>query len=166
MVKSLLSHPYVGVLSRVVLALVLGYAGVIKLFEPNGARDAIIAYRLGIPNDLAMLLGYAVPALEIALAILLLAGLFTRAAAIVSGLLMAMFIVMIAQVWARGYSIDCGCFGGGGDLDPEGKNLRYTQEILRDLLFAGIAVRLAIWPNTGFSLDRGDTESINANEGK
>lgn len=163
--KNLISHQYVGVLSRLVLAFVLGYAGIIKLFEPNGARDAIIAYRLGIPNDIAMILGYAVPAIEIALAILLLAGLFIRASAIVSGLLMVMFIVMITQVWARGYSIDCGCFGGGGDLDPEGKNLRYTQEILRDLLFAGIAVRLAIWPSTGFSLDRGNETPTKEIEG-
>jgi uncharacterized membrane protein YphA (DoxX/SURF4 family) len=166
MVKKPLSHPYTGLLSRLVLAIVLGYAGLIKLFEPNGARDAIIAYRLGIPNDVAMFLGYAVPAIEIALAILLLAGLFIRPAAIVSGLLMAVFIVMIAQVWARGYSIDCGCFGGGGDLDPEGKNLRYTQEILRDLLFAGMAVQLALWPRTGFSLDRGKELPNYETEGK
>jgi uncharacterized membrane protein YphA (DoxX/SURF4 family) len=113
-----------------------------------------------------MFLGYAVPALEIALAVFLLIGLFIRPAALVSGLLMAMFIVMIAQVWARGYSIDCGCFGGGGDLDPEGKNLRYAQEILRDLLFAGMAVRLVIWPRTGFSLDRGNELPHYETEGK
>lgn len=166
MVNKLLAHPYSGLISRVVLALVLGYAGAVKLTEPNGARDAIIAYRLGIPNDIAMLLGYAVPAIEIALAALLLLGLFIRPAALASALLMAVFIVMIAQVWARGYSIDCGCFGGGGDLDPEGKNLRYTQEILRDLLFAGMAVRLAIWPNTGFSLERGNELPHYETEGK
>ena len=166
MVKKLIAHPLSGLLFRVVLAFVLGYAGLVKLFEPNGARDAIIAYRLGIPNDIAMFLGYAVPALEIALAVFLLIGLFIRPAALVSGLLMAMFIVMIAQVWARGYSIDCGCFGGGGDLDPDGKNLRYAQEILRDLLFAGMAVRLVIWPSTGFSLDRGNELPHYETEGK
>ena len=61
-------------------------------------------------------------------------------------------IIGIAQVWARGYAIDCGCFGGGGDVDPEGRHVRYTVEILRDFLFMALAVRLARNPSTPFSL--------------
>ena len=92
-----------------------------------------------------------------------------------SALLMVAFIVGIASVWIRGYSIDCGCFGGGGDTSPEGRDLRYATEILRDLLFAGMAVWLVAWPVTKLSLDRGprptyddtddyDTDEIDAEE--
>lgn len=154
-------NPHVGLAFRIVLAAVLGVAGVTKLVEPGGAREAIIAYRIpGMTGQVAGILGWILPAGEILLAVLLLVGLFTRWAAVATALLMAGFVVGIASVWARGYSIDCGCFGGGGDVSPEGKNWRYTSEILRDLLFCGMAVWLAIWPRTTFALDRGPASGL------
>jgi uncharacterized membrane protein YphA (DoxX/SURF4 family) len=147
----------IGLAFRLVLAGILGYAGLTKVFEPDGARIAVMAYRI-FPVEWTVFLGWALPALEILLAVLLLVGLFTRWAALVSGLLMVAFIIGIASVWARGYSIDCGCFGGGGDVTPEGRTWRYTSEILRDLLFAGMAAWLTVRPRTLWSLDR---ESVN-----
>ena len=153
--RRLWGNPVVGLIFRLTLVAVWGFAGVSKLIEPGGARDAIIAYRIpGMTNDIANVLGYVLPAIEIFLAVLLLVGLFTRLAAIATAVLMAGFIIGIASVWARGYSIDCGCFGGGGDVSPEGKTWRYLSEILRDLLFVGMATWLAIWPRTLLSLDR------------
>jgi hypothetical protein len=61
----------------------------------------------------------------------------------------------------RGYSIDCGCFGGGGDISPEGRNLRYATEIGRDLLFMGMAAWLTVRPRSLWSLDR---EPVNPEE--
>ncbi len=51
--------------------------------------------------------------LEILVGLCLLLGLLTRVAAAVSAVLLVAFIVGIASAWARGLSIDCGCFGGG-----------------------------------------------------
>jgi hypothetical protein len=53
---------------------------------------------------------------------------------------MLAFILIILSVWARGLSIDCGCFGGGGELPSEGKELRYVKDILRDLGFFSLAI--------------------------
>jgi len=143
----------VGLVFRLVLAGVLGYAGLTKVFEDDGARTAIMAYRV-FPVEWTSALGWALPTLEILLAGLLLVGLFTRWAALLTGLLMAAFIVGIASVWIRGYSIDCGCFGGGGDITAEGRTWRYSSEILRDLMFAGMAVWLTVRPRTLWALDR------------
>lgn len=143
----------IGLVFRLVLAGILGYAGLIKVFEPQGARTAILAYRI-FPPEWSTFLGWALPAVEILLAALLLVGLFTRWAAVLSGLLMVAFIAGIISVWVRGYSIDCGCFGGGGDISEEGRDVRYATEIARDLLFAGMAAWLAVRPRTLFSLDR------------
>lgn len=142
----------VGLVFRLVLAGILAFAGLTKIFEPNGARDAILAYRV-FPVAWADWLGWLLPAGEILLAILLLIGLFTRLAAAATTLLMFGFIAGIASVWIRGYSIDCGCFGGGGDVDPDGITWRYTSEILRDFLFAGMGVWLWIRPRSLWSLD-------------
>lgn len=151
--KKILGNEIISTLFRLILSGILLYAGGIKLFEPHGARDAILAYRIFSPS-IAPVLGYALPLLEIALGIFLLIGLFVRASAIVTAVLMLAFIAGIASVWARGYSIDCGCFGGGGDISPEGRVARYTQEIIRDFTFTLLALWLAYFPRTKFALER------------
>ena len=143
----------IGFVFRIVLAGVLIYAGGVKIFEPHGARDAILAYRV-FPPSFAPFLGYALPAIEIGLGLLLLVGLFVRISGLVSAILMLGFVAGIGSVWYRGYSIDCGCFGGGGDISPEGRASRYTVEIIRDALFAGMGFWLYKWPNTLLSLEK------------
>ena len=146
------SEANIGLASRITLGCVMLFAGLAKLFEPGGARDSILAYRIGLNNATATFLGYAMPTVEVVVGVMLLIGLRVRLAAWVSGLMMAVFIVAIAQVWARGYAIDCGCFGSGGTLDPEGRHLRYTLEIIRDLVFAAMAAVLVLNPRTPFTL--------------
>ena len=81
-----------------------------------------------------------------------------RLAALASGLLMTAFIVGIASVWIRGYTIDCGCFGGGGDISAEGIDAKYARDIARDFLFVGMSAWLVVRPRSLWSLDR---ESVN-----
>jgi len=151
--KALLSHPYFGLLSRLVLAGVLIAAGGAKFFEGGfAAQRAINAYKV-FPPSWAPFLGYALPGLEIVLGLLLLVGMFVRISSLVTAVLMTGFIAGIISVWVRGYSIDCGCFGGGGDVSEAGKNLRYSKEILRDLLFVGLAIRLVVWSHTPFAFE-------------
>ncbi len=143
----------IGLVFRLVLAGVMGYAGLTKVFEPDGAKLAIMAFRL-VPVEWTSFLGWALPAAEILAAVLLLIGLFTRWAALFTGLLMIAFVFGIASVWIRGYSIDCGCFGGGGDISPEGRNLRYAVDIVRDLALAGMSLWLVLRPRSLWSLER------------
>ena len=154
---------WIGTLFRIVLAVILFWSGGAKLFEGGDAlRRAIIAYRIpGLPNGLVDALAWGLPTLELVLGLLLLVGLFTRWAALATALIMTAFIIGIASVWIRGYNIECGCFGGGGDTSAEGRDLRYASEILRDLLFAGMSVWLVAWPVTKLSLDRGPRRAAN-----
>ena len=52
----------------------------------------------------------------------------------------------MTQAWARGLSIDCGCFGGGGAVDPE--QTAYGRELLRDAGFLLLAGWLVVRPRT------------------
>jgi uncharacterized membrane protein YphA (DoxX/SURF4 family) len=91
------------------------------------------------------------PVVEIAVGLLLVTGTFTRLAAVLGSVLMLAFIVGIASVWARGISIDCGCFGGGGTV--EASQTQYPLEIARDvgLLLTGA---WTVWkPRSPFSID-------------
>jgi uncharacterized membrane protein YphA (DoxX/SURF4 family) len=95
--------------------------------------------------------GYGLPFLELALALLLLVGLGTRIAATLSGVLLLVYIASIGSVWARGLSIDCGCFGGGGAVAAS--QTQYWQEIVRDCGFLLLTGWLLWRPKTQASLD-------------
>ena len=73
-------------------------------------------------------------------------------AAVVGGVLMVVFIAGIASAWARGLSIDCGCFGHGGTI--QASQTQYPQEIARDLGLLACAAWLAVRPQTALSLER------------
>jgi uncharacterized membrane protein YphA (DoxX/SURF4 family) len=80
-----------------------------------------------------------------------------RPAAVISGLIMIVFIAAIASVWARGMLIDCGCFGGGGVIDPSlAAEVRRTYfiEIMRDLGLALSALYLYFFPYGKLSLEK------------
>jgi uncharacterized membrane protein YphA (DoxX/SURF4 family) len=130
---------WVTTLARYVLAGVLIAAGWLKIGTPALSVEAVKAYQL-LPAGVATAVGYGLPILEIVVGVLLVAGLLTRPAAVVGGLLMLAFVIGIASAWARGLRIDCGCFGGGGQLGA-GQDPGYLWEILRD---AGLLV-LAGW---------------------
>ena len=110
-----------------------------------------------LPTNLAHLTGYALPWLEVALALLLIIGFMVRPAAVISGLIMIVFIGAIASVWARGMLIDCGCFGGGGEIDASlASEVRRTYfiEIMRDLGLALAALYLYFFPYGKLSLEK------------
>ena len=93
------------------------------------------------------------PWFEIALGVLVLVGVGTRLVAVISAGLLLLFIAGVAQAWARGLSIDCGCFGGGGEVAPE--KTSYGTELLRDTGFMALAVWLIVRPATLLSSTNG-----------
>src|SRR5918911_2833023 len=135
-----LSRPVVDALGTVVrlgLAAVFLVSGVIKVIDPAQTRVAVLAYEL-LPTDLVGPVATGLPLVELALGTLLVAGAFTRWVALASGLLLLVLMGGVVQAWARGLSIDCGCFGGGGAVTPG--ETAYGLELLRDagfLLMAG-----------------------------
>ena len=149
---------HLGLLLRLVLGVVLLLAGGLKVGNPLGAARAVQAYDV-LPFELARWIGYALPWVEIVVGVLLVLGLFTRVSAVIGTVLMLAFVIGIAQAWARGLSIDCGCFGGGGQVAPE--QTKYGREIARDLGLAVCGAWLAIRSRSTWSLDRllfGDKE--------
>ncbi|GAA1177171.1 putative membrane protein YphA (DoxX/SURF4 family) [Kitasatospora gansuensis] len=139
-----------GLVARIGLAVVWAWAGLAKVADPAEAAQAVRAYEI-LPESLVKPVGYGLPFLELALALLLLIGLGTRIVAVISALLLLTFIGGIGSAWARGISIDCGCFGGGGAVDSS--QTEYLQEILRDSGFLLLAAWLVYRPRTKLSAD-------------
>jgi len=137
--------------ARLILGGVLFAAGLLKYQHLDKSQMAVRAYEL-LPISLANFLGVVLPFVEIAVGILLILGAAIRISSMVGGILMLMFITGISQAWARGLSIDCGCFGGGGQVAPG--TASYLPEILRDAALALLAIYLFRYPQSKFALDR------------
>ena len=155
-------QPWIGLLSRLTLGGVLFVAGYLKVDKLEVSQMAVRSYEL-LPIPIANFLGQTLPFFEVVFGLLLILGAATRAVAALGGFTMFIFIIAIAQAWARGLNIDCGCFGGGGTVDPG--QTRYLQEILRDAGLVALALFLVRYPITKFSIDKtpkqsnaGDTE--------
>jgi len=121
--------PWASFTARVVGAAVFAIAGLAKVGDPAGTVRAVRAYRL-LPEALVHPVAYALPAFEIALAALLLLGIAGRIVGVVAVAAVAVFIGAVASAAVRGLRIDCGCFGGGGEV----AHTHYLLDIARDSL--------------------------------
>ena len=125
-------------------------AGGTKIGDLAESSRAVDAYEV-MPYEFAKVIGAMLPLVEVMLGALLVIGLGTRLGGLVSAGLFVVFITGIAQAWARGLTIDCGCFGGGGTI--EASQTKYGWEISRDTLLFALAVFLGVFPRTRYSLD-------------
>ena len=140
-----------GVPARLVVGTVWVVAGVLKLPDPAQNVRAVRAYQL-LPEGLVPVVGHGLPVLEILVGGCLLLGLLTRPSAALSAVLLVAFVVGIGSAWARGLSIECGCFGGGAG-PARNAQATYPWEIARD---AGLLVLSAwlVWrPRTPYAAD-------------
>jgi uncharacterized membrane protein YphA (DoxX/SURF4 family) len=154
--------PWIGLIARLVLGGVLLAAGLLKYQHLDKSQMAVRAYEL-LPVSLANILGITLPFIEIAVGILLVIGAAVRISAIVAGILMGAFLIGISWAWAHGLSIDCGCFGGGGQVAPGTAN--YLPELLRDGGLALLAIYLYRYPQSKFGLDRHTSDEEEKNNG-
>ncbi len=149
--KFRLAQPWLTFLARLILGGVLIAAGALKVGNLQQSAMAVRAYEL-LPIWMANLFGYSLPWIEIGIGLLLVLGALVRINGLLGALIMLAFIIAIAQAWARGLSIDCGCFGDGGEIDPE--DTKYLSTIIRDLGLLGLGVFLYFFPKGRFALDK------------
>ena len=144
-------QPWITLLARLILGGVLLVAGALKVGNLQKSAMAVRAYEL-LPTTIANFLGYVLPWLEIGLGLLLILGVAVSISGLFGAIIMFAFIIAIAQAWARGLSIDCGCFGGGGPVDPS--QTKYLSEIIRDIGLLGLGIFLYYFPKGRFTLDK------------
>jgi len=149
--KFKVAQPWLTLIARLILGGVLLVAGALKIGSLQKSAMAVRAYEL-LPVSLANFLGYTLPWIEIGVGLLLIAGVAVRISGLIGAFTMLAFIIAIAQAWARGLSIDCGCFGGGGAIDPE--DTKYLSEIIRDIGLLILGIYLYFYPKGRFSVDK------------
>ena len=110
--------PYllISLLSRVVLGGILLFAGIVKLPHFDSFVWEIEQYRI-LPEILVSSYAHILPVIEILLGVMIIAGIFIRANAALSGLLVLSFTIAKTSALMRGLDIEvCPCFGPGMPL--------------------------------------------------
>jgi uncharacterized membrane protein YphA (DoxX/SURF4 family) len=101
---------------RVALGVIFVYAAWVKLKEPwELFALAISGYQL-LPMTAVQFVARTLPWFELAVGLLLIAGVWLRAAAMATTLLLLGFFVLMVRAYAKGMAIECGCFGSGDPL--------------------------------------------------
>lgn len=149
--KFKVAQPWLTLLARLILGAVLLIAGALKVPNLPKSAMAVRAYEM-LPIPLANFLGYTLPWIEIGIGLLLIVGVTVKISGALGALTMLAFIIAIAQAWARGLSIDCGCFGGGGTIDPE--DTKYLSEIIRDIGLMALGIFLYLYPKGRFAIEK------------
>jgi uncharacterized membrane protein YphA (DoxX/SURF4 family) len=103
---------------------------------------SIDAYRL-LPQWAVLALARSLPWIELAIGILLVAGLALRYVSLAGAAILSVFFCVMAVAHARGLGIDCGCFGVGDTLSG--------WTLLRDgaLLAAALTLVYLSWKPSG-----------------
>lgn len=123
---------------RLLLAITFIWACIHKIANPYEFSLQVATYQI-LPLSLVNLQGIILPWVELVVAIVLLAGFWTRAAALVTCGMNVMFIVAIAIALSAELHLACGCFASAEVSDEMSSSL-----IVRDigLLMAGA---LLVW---------------------
>lgn len=140
--------PWASLMARLVGAGVFGYAGIAKIGDPAAGVRAVRAYKI-VPEALVHPVAYGLPAFEIVLAALLLFGVATRVVGAIAAGLLVVFIAAVSSAGLRGLRIDCGCFGGGGQVEQT----HYLLEIGRDSLLLLLFLAVVFAKRSPFSVD-------------
>ena len=99
--------------ARVILGAVLIYAAYVKLRDPwQLFAMSIDSYRI-LPLKLVEIAARTIPWMELAIGVLLIAGIWLRVSGAIASLLLLTFFGLMVRAYAQGLEISCGCFGPG-----------------------------------------------------
>ena len=108
-------------LFRIGLGALFIFSGSVKLNDPQAFAFAIKGFKLVESHDLIAQATFSIPWTEVLVGVLLLLGLYTRAAAGALLVMLAVFTGAVLSVIARDIDTTCGCFGNflGSKIDGD-----------------------------------------------
>jgi len=97
-------------LFRLIVGGVFIWAGLLKILDPLAFVQSISDYRV-FPREISFFAGLVLPWIEVICGVLVIAGIWQRASALILSGHLCAFLALIIVTMIRGIEIDCGCFG-------------------------------------------------------
>lgn len=126
---------YLVLACRLIVGGIFVYASLDKLAHPHAFAEAIHNYRM-VPYSLLHPAALLLPMVEFVVGVTLILGLARRGGALISSLLLLVFMFGISSALLRGLDISCGCF------NTDGGHTVGVSLLLRDLGMLALCVPL------------------------
>jgi uncharacterized membrane protein YphA (DoxX/SURF4 family) len=150
-VSPLARHPRLALVLRALLGAFFVYASLDKIWSP--AAFAKIVYQWQVVGPVASnLVAVTLPWVELLAGLLLLAGIWRREAALVTALLLVVFLAAASSVMARGIDVEnCGCVSVARAEATSSWVPAWTKGVgwflvSRNLVLLGVALAIAFDP--------------------
>ncbi len=142
--RAVLGSEWLKTRAQLALGLLFVVAALPKLADPPSFAHMIYNYRL-LPGTLVNVFALVLPWLELLAGVALLLGLWTRASAALTGLLLVVFVGAVSVNLLRGNAIECGCF----DVRAAGKSVAerladMRWDALRDIGMLVLAAQILL----------------------
>ena len=129
-----LDNRWLSISIRVFLGAVFIYSAWPKLIDPPGFAHAVWNYRI-LPSEAINVAALILPWLEFVAGLALISGAFRRGAALLTALMLVLFISAMAFNVYRDMPVDCGCFALGSTGKSHDELMAaMNSDIVRDCL--------------------------------
>ncbi len=130
----------VPIISRLLLGFIFIYFSWDKIIDPVLFANLVQNYDM-LPSNLISIGVLVLPWIEFIIGVCLILGVFLDISALISMLLLSLFVIMIFQAFLRGKSIDCGCLlSDVSEASAQNKRVHMIQRIIQDICFIGYAI--------------------------
>lgn len=110
--RRIIDNDYLTLAVRLFVGGLFIYASYYKIVVPADFARSIWYYHM-VPGNLINLMAIILPWLEFVCGLTLILGIWYRGSVVWINLMTLMFMIALATAYARGISIDCGCFKAG-----------------------------------------------------
>ena len=128
------NNKYLIVGCRLILGAVFIYASYSKIIDPSKFSSTIDLYR-ATPISINNLVALIVPWLELLIGLGLILNRNIKGSIVMSISLFILFIALLSQAYYRGFTLDCGCFGGVDRLSDTELRFKMLRQIILDIIF-------------------------------
>ncbi len=142
--RKLLDNPQFILVLRIVFAGIFLFAAFGKIIDPAAFAKSINNYHI-VPGSLVNIFALTLPWVEALVGIGLLTGIWGRASAWLTQLMLIMFTIALLIAISNGVNITCGCFS----QNPEVKG-SLTMDVVRDIAMMIFVTPLLITKARGF----------------
>ena len=147
MLVKFFSHPATLAVFKVLLGLLFVISSISKIQHPAKFMDSIEAYKI-VPHLLIHPMAIIIPWLQIIAGLCFIFDIYAQSAAFILSGLLLVYTIAIAQAFARGMSMDCGCF----DLIEGLEDKVGWKSIARDLIFLGMSGMVFLFDKNTFNV--------------